>query len=78
MREATTLFDQALAHVEKYETNYLERETIRTLTEYGNCLSARGQKMQAVARWQQILDTYPTTEQFDDVEKRIRTVLEAL
>lgn len=69
--EATALLDAALADIAAHEARYRERETVRTLTLYGDCLLARGRRVEAIARWQEILDTYPTATEFGAVERKI-------
>jgi len=76
-KEATALLDAALADIGKHETRYKDRETVRALTLYGDCLLARGRKMEAIARWQEILDTYPTTPEFGDIEEKITKAMGA-
>lgn len=75
--EAKTLLDEAIADIAAHEKRYGERETVRALRLYGECLFARGRKMEAIARWQSILDTYPTNPDFDTVEGLIRDALGA-
>jgi TolB-like protein len=76
-KEATALLDGALADLAQHETRHKDREIVRTLTLYGDCLLARGRKMEAIARWQEILDTYPTTPQFGDIERKITKAMSA-
>jgi len=69
------LLDEALVDIAKNEKNFKERETIRTLDLYGECLLALGRPVEAVARWQKILDDYPTASEFGEIEKKIRETL---
>ncbi|MCA9517540.1 MAG: hypothetical protein KC635_21515 [Myxococcales bacterium] len=74
---ATALLDGALADIAQNERAELkERETTRTLDLYGDVLLALGRPVEAIARWQQILDDYPRSSQFAATEKKIRAALE--
>ena len=74
---ATGLLDKALIDIAKHERKDLvEREMTRTLDLYGDLLVALGRPVEALARWQQILDDYPKSPEFADIEKKIRDTLE--
>lgn len=74
-KRALTFLNEALEDIKVYADDLREDESVEVLATYGDCLLARGRKMEAIARWQQILDTYPTTEEFADIEERIREAL---
>ncbi len=42
---------------------------------FGDCLLIQGETMQAIAKWQTILDEYPTAPDFDFYEDKIRRAL---
>lgn len=69
------VLDEALADIAANETRLLPRETIRTLDLYGDCLLGLGRPIEAVARWQKVLDDYPTASEFGAIEKKIRDTL---
>jgi len=52
-----------------------QREVIRTLDAHAAILMRLGRKMEAVARWQLILDRYPTYEDYAEIEKKIQGAL---
>lgn len=75
--KATALLDEALIDIAKNERKDLvEREMTRALALYGDLLVALGRPVEALARWQQILDDYPKSPEFADIEKKIRDTLE--
>lgn len=67
--------DITLADLPSYEKNYLERETVRHLRLYGECLAALGRKPEAIARWQSALDRFPTCAEYDAIEGLIEASL---
>jgi TolB-like protein len=76
---AFALLDGALADIAANERDdFKERETTRALTLYGNILLVLGRPAEAIARWQQILDDYPRSTEFKDIETKIRETLEGL
>ena len=62
--------------MEKFEKNYTEREMINVLDTYGDCLLALDRKAEALARWQSILDKYPTAIEYEQIEAKITKALE--
>jgi TolA-binding protein len=46
------------------------------LTKHGDIILKLGRTEDAIAKWQEILDTYPTYEEFHEVEGKIRKALE--
>jgi TolB-like protein len=60
---AFSLFDGALAELDRHPDPY-EWKTISLLDDYAESLLLAGRKMQAVARWQMILDRYPRYKDF--------------
>lgn len=74
---ALALLDKALDDITQHEGKSLkEREMTRTLDLYGDLLLVLGRPAEAIARWQQVLDDYPKSTEFADIEKKIRAVLE--
>lgn len=75
-KAATDALDEALADITAFtRDDFVERETIRALELYGDCLLAMDRKAEAIARWQTILDTYPTASEFGDIEEKIKEAL---
>ncbi|TNF27306.1 MAG: hypothetical protein EP329_19670 [Deltaproteobacteria bacterium] len=72
------LLDEALADIAAHEKRFKDRETIRTLDLYGECLLALGRPVEAIARWQKVLDDYPTASEFGKIEEKIKKVLATL
>jgi tetratricopeptide (TPR) repeat protein len=66
--------DRALADVATFQPRYVERSTMRLLAAYGDCLLALGRKDEAVRKWQEGLDRFPTAgpSEYGDLERRIR------
>jgi len=54
---------------------YKERDSIRVLDAWGDCLEKLGRTEDAMAKWQQILDTWPKTTEFPAIEKKIKKAL---
>lgn len=52
------------------------RDTGRIMEHHGDILLIHGREADAVAKWQEILDKYPTYENFDKVENKIKKTLE--
>jgi TolB-like protein len=52
-----------------------EADAVAILDEYGEALLALGRKEEAVARWQQVLDGYPTHRSYKEIEKKIKEAL---
>jgi TolB-like protein len=64
--------DAALADVAVFQPAHHERQTMRLLAAYGDCLLALGRKDEAIRRWQEGLDRYPTSEEYSSLEERIK------
>lgn len=71
---AIFLLEFAIDDILTHEANR-EREHIRALEEYGDCLLALERKTDAIAKWQSILETYPKTQQFPKIERKIKKAL---
>lgn len=52
-----------------------EYQSVRVLDEWAEALWFRNRTDEAVAKWQEILDRFPTSRQFDRFEKKIKQVL---
>jgi hypothetical protein len=48
---------------------------VRTLEQWGEALLFRGKTDDAIAKWQEVLDRFPTSPQFDNIEQKIKRVL---
>jgi TolB-like protein len=72
----TGAYEKALGHIAKHEPNYREREIMRTLQEYAGALARLGRSEEAIAKLQGGLDQFPKAEEFKDVEKLLREILE--
>lgn len=48
-----------------------ERQTVRLMDRLGDCLLALGQRERAVATWQEALDRFPTSGEYDTVERKL-------
>jgi len=72
---AIALYEWAIADILANEKMYKEREHIRALDEYGDCLMQLKRKTDAISKWQIVLDKYPTSSQFPKIEKKIKKAL---
>ncbi|MFO0750311.1 MAG: CsgG/HfaB family protein [Myxococcota bacterium] len=73
---ALAAFEQALVEIPKdVNDSLVQRETIRTHDEWAECLVAMGRKVEAVAKWQAMLDRFPTAEEFGDLEHKVKAAL---
>ncbi|MFT7579902.1 MAG: TolB-like protein [Myxococcota bacterium] len=54
------------------------REIIRTKDLWAEALYALKRPAEAIGKWQEILDAYPTNEEFDNIEKKVRFALSKL
>ncbi len=67
---------QALAEADALASRQsLEYRGVRVLEQWGEALWFRGRIDDAVAKWQTILDRYPTSRQYDQIERKIKHVL---
>lgn len=71
---AFQLLDQALAAVQK-NRNYVERDSCRIMEFHGALLLEAGRKSEAIQKWQEALDKYPTSECFSKIESNIKKAL---
>jgi TolB-like protein len=69
-------YEKALAHIDKHETSYRDRETMRTLKEYATALARFGRSEEAIAKLQGGLDKYPKSGEFESVEELLREILD--
>jgi len=72
------LLDESLFELKEYGDTFKERETIRALDLYAHCLMKLGRQPESIAKWQQILDTYPGNEDFHEYENKIKKVLQTI
>lgn len=69
-------FEAALAAAEKLpDAEDRQTEIIRTLEAFANGLVALKRPMEAIARWQAILERYPKYEEYDRIEGLVRATL---
>ena len=72
------LLDEALAGIEKGRLpneQMRQRDSIDTLDLYAQLLMRLGRRTEAIARWQTILDRYPTCEKYAEYERDIQDAL---
>ena len=50
-------------------------QVTRTLETWAEILRAEGRTVEAITRWQMILDRYPTHEDYRDYERKIKEAL---
>ena len=73
---ALAFLDEAVADLRAYPPKHdADREMLRTLELYGDCLLRLGRTSEAIAKWQLILDTFPGAEEFAGVESKIKGAL---
>ena len=72
-----TMLSESLAWIDDagMDEDMSQRENIRTLDSHAQILMRLGRKMEAVIRWQMILDQYPTYEKYQDIEKNIQDAI---
>jgi TolB-like protein len=73
---AVRWLEMALAHVEKFGKHYVERETMRILQELARTLALLGRTEDGIAVLQGGLEAHPKSDEFKDVEKLLRELLE--
>ena len=67
---------QALAFAEEIEDqDNRQKEVCKTLDLWAEVLLEEGRDAEAIGRWQMILDRFPTYEDYDDIEQKIRKAL---
>ncbi len=73
---ALAFLDEAVADLRtRPPRQTADREMLRTLELYGDCLMRLGRPSEAIAKWQLILDTFPSAEEFAGVEAKIKRAL---
>ncbi|MBN1205044.1 MAG: hypothetical protein JXB05_08995 [Myxococcaceae bacterium] len=75
MKDGLRLMEQALQAAEAQPPRNLEHAVRRVLELHGDVLMLRGQVEEAVAKWQQFLDRFPTSDSFTLVSNKIKTAL---
>jgi hypothetical protein len=77
--EGLALLDAALLEVpkKKADPEAVQTESIRTLDAHAQALLEIGRLEEAIAKWQTILDRYPKHEDFQEIEDKMRSALEA-
>jgi TolB-like protein len=75
-KRALTAFERAVTDIEQHtRENIRVREAMRTYSKWGDCLLARGRKVEGVMRWQTALEKYPASEEFADIETKVKEAL---
>jgi tetratricopeptide (TPR) repeat protein len=71
------LLDEAVVRLDKrdMDKDMKDRDTIRVLDAHAKGLMRIRRKTEAIARWQIILDRYPTCEEYPEIEKNIQAAL---
>ena len=64
-------FDRTLADMSVFQRHH-ERQSMRLLAQYGQCLLALDRRPEALKLWQNALETYPKSSEYDRIEKLIR------
>jgi TolB-like protein len=77
VEQATALIDDALKDIDAHDARNKEHEAIEAQEAAGEGLVAIGRLNEGTARWQAILDQYPTSPEYARVEKLIRDAVEA-
>jgi TolB-like protein len=75
MAEGNQLLEQALKDASNGLTRLRESRARQVLELHGDALLLRGKVEEAVAKWQQFLDSYPTSIAFDNISRKIKTAL---
>lgn len=74
--KALAFLDEAVADLRAHPPRQsADREMLRTLELYGDCLMRLGRASDAIAKWQLILDTFPGAEGFESVAAKIKAAL---
>jgi len=71
----TDAYEKALQHIDKHESRYRDRETMRTLKEYARALAQLGRPEEAIAKLQSGLDRFPKSDEFKGNEELLRSIL---
>ncbi len=69
------MLELATAVAGRRTNKYAVRDSSRLLTKHGDIILKLGRTEDAIAKWQEILDTYPTYEGFKEVENKIKEAL---
>jgi|688.fasta_scaffold178884_2 TolB-like protein len=70
------LLDQATKEAANPKNPHRIRDTCRQMTHHGDILLEHKRNADAIAKWQQILDEFPTYEDFKSIEEKIKKALE--
>lgn len=75
-KKSLSAFERAVADIEKHtRENIRVREAMRTYDKWGDCLLARGRKVEGIMRWQTALEKYPASEEFAGIETKVKEAL---
>ena len=69
-------YERALTYLDKHGGRDRERDTMRVLKDFGRALAILGRQEEGLAKLQGGLDRYPKSDEFPDVEKEVREILE--
>ncbi|HYH98276.1 CsgG/HfaB family protein [Hyalangium sp.] len=75
MAEGLQLMEQALKEAEATSPREQEFRVRRVLELHGDALQLRGHVEEAIAKWQMILDRFPTSRAFPQISDKIKTAL---
>ena len=72
---ALALLDSSLKEISQGKENNRMRDAVRCLDLHARCLFALGRTSEALMKWQEILDDYPTCDEYERVENMMRSAL---
>jgi hypothetical protein len=70
------LLEKATKEAAKPGNSYQIRDASRQMEHHGDILLKHDKGADAIAKWQEILDKYPTYEKFNEIEEKIKKALE--
>lgn len=74
--KAVAWLKRALAHIAKHESRYKDREYMRTSQQLAKTLGLLGRTEEGIAVLQEGLEKYPKSDEFEDSEELVRSLLE--
>ena len=69
-------YERALTYLDSHGGQYRERDTMRVLEDFGRALTILGRQEEGIAKLQGGLERYPKSDEFPDVEKEVREILD--
>ena len=70
------LLEKATQEADKASNPNKIRDASRQMERHGDILLEHGKSADAIAKWQEILDKYPTYEEFNKIEEKIKKAFE--